>query len=134
MADFITNYDKEQKLWKGLQKPKLCNENISAGELALAMLRTKNPQDVMQISDSENTTMTYGSALNIAIKIAKYFKSISLTGDDVVGIFSPDTTYVLPVALAAWFNGTPFQAINCKLETGTYTYICLMVVLKIYNN
>ncbi|KNC22021.1 hypothetical protein FF38_14204 [Lucilia cuprina] len=117
MADFITIYHQEEKLWKGLDKPKLCNDNISAGAKALEVLRSKNPQDIMQISDSEKTTITYGSALKAAIKIAEYFKSLSLNADDVVGILAPDTTYVMPVALASWFNGTPFQAINCKWET-----------------
>ncbi|XP_046804647.1 luciferin 4-monooxygenase-like isoform X2 [Lucilia cuprina] len=115
--DFITIYHQEEKLWKGLDKPKLCNDNISAGAKALEVLRSQNPQDIMQISDSEKTTMTYGSALKAAIKIAEYFKSLSLNADDVVGILAPDTTYVMPVALASWFNGTPFQAINCKWET-----------------
>lgn len=120
MADFITIYDNEEKIWRGSQKPKLCDESISAGHIALQQMRTKNPQDVMQISDSEHTTLTYGSALSAAVKIAQFFKKISLTGDDVVGIFSPDCTYIMPVALAAWFNGTPFQAINCKWEISKY--------------
>ncbi|KAM7360118.1 uncharacterized protein ACRADG_003444 [Cochliomyia hominivorax] len=116
MSDFVTYYDENEKIWRGLKKPKLCDENISVGAVALKMLRSKNPQEIMQICDSENISMTYGTALSSAIKIAKYFNKLRLTGDDVVGIFSPDTTYIMPVALAAWFNGTPFQAIYCKLE------------------
>ena len=101
-----------------MAKQRLYETHVSAGEIALTALRRKNPNDVMQICDSENESLTFGSALKAAIKIARYYRSLKLDGDDVVGIFSPESTYVMPVALAAWFNGTPFQAINCKYELG----------------
>ncbi|XP_065354730.1 uncharacterized protein LOC135949185 [Calliphora vicina] len=90
---------------------------MSVGEVALYIMRGKNPEDVMQISDTQGTTMTYDTALTTAIRIAQHFKKMQLTADDVVGIFAPNTLYVAPVAMAAWFNGTPFQATNCAFET-----------------
>lgn len=124
-ADLVTTYDRENQIWQGMAKKKLCEPHISAGDIALASLRRKNPNDVMQICDSENKSLTYGSALTAAIKIAQYFQSLHLNADDVVGIFSPESTYVMPIALAAWFNGIPFQAINCTYDLGKFGFFSL---------
>ncbi|XP_065372072.1 uncharacterized protein LOC135963971 [Calliphora vicina] len=123
MLELKTTYDAEEKLWRGPQKKRLFNDEMSVGEVALYIMRGKNPEDVMQISDTEGTTMTYGTALTTAIRIAQHFKKMQLTADDVVGIFAPNTLYVTPVAVAAWFNGTPFQATNCTFETSVVKHI-----------
>lgn len=115
MCDYPCTYDDQQKLWRSVDRQEMFNENISAGQVALFMMRNKNPQDVMQISDSEGTT-----ALAAAIRIAQHFEKLQLTTDDVVSIFSTNTTYVMPVALACWFNATPFQPMNPVMETRKY--------------
>ncbi|XP_065354716.1 uncharacterized protein LOC135949173 [Calliphora vicina] len=117
MFDYPCTYDDQQKLWRSVERQEMFNENISAGQAALFMMRNKNPQDVMQVSDSEGTTLTYGTALTAAIRIAQHFEKLQLTSDDVVSIFSTNTTYVMPVALACWFNATPFQPMNPVMET-----------------
>lgn len=116
MERLKTTYDEKEKLWHGPKKKPLFNPDISIGEAALYMMRSKNPEDIMQISDSEGSSMTYDSCLTSAIRIAQYFRKWQLTADDVIAIFAPNVLNVAPVALAAWFNATPFQATNCAYE------------------
>lgn len=118
MFDFTITYDKTEKIWHGAAKNQIFNENLSVGEIALFMMRSKNPQDICQISDSENTNLTYGQALTAAIRMAQHFRKLKLTADDVIGILAPNTTYVMPVVVAAWFNGNAFHAVNYVLEEG----------------
>ncbi|XP_037809810.1 probable 4-coumarate--CoA ligase 1 [Lucilia sericata] len=127
MYDYLCKYDKDQKLWTSAKRHEFYNENVSAGELAFHNMRNINPSEVMQISDSEGTILTYGSALTSAIRIAQHFETIGLTEDDMVSIFAPNTTYVMPVALAAWFNGTAFQPMNTVMETN----VCVQIFDKI---
>lgn len=118
MLDFTITYDETEKIWYDPAKNQMFNENVSVGEIALFMMRSKNPQEICQISDSENTTLTYGQALTAAICVAQHFRSQNLTVDDVIGIMAPNTTYVMPVVMAAWFNGNAFHAVNHVLEKG----------------
>ncbi|XP_037812606.1 luciferin 4-monooxygenase-like isoform X1 [Lucilia sericata] len=116
MFDFTVKYDEAEKIWHGAKRNQMFNENVSVGEIALFMMRSKNPQEICQISDSENITLTYGQALTTAIRLAQHFKRMQLTVDDVIGILAPNTTYVMPVVMAAWFNGNAFHAVNHVLE------------------
>ncbi|KAI8129278.1 hypothetical protein FF38_14206 [Lucilia cuprina] len=127
MLDYLCNYDKEEKLWTSAKRHGYYNENVSAGELAFNHMRNTNPSEIMQISDSEGTVLTYGSALAAAIRIAQHFEKIGLTEDDIVSIIAPNTTYVMTVALAALFNGTPFQPMNTVIESN----ICMQIFDKI---
>ncbi|XP_037809813.1 4-coumarate--CoA ligase 1-like [Lucilia sericata] len=127
MHDYLCNYDKEKKLWTSAKRHGYYNENVSAGQLAFNRMRNTNPSEVMQISDSEGTVLTYGSALTSAIRIAQHFEKMGLTEDDVVSIIAPNTTYVMPVALAALFNGTPFQPMNTVMELN----VCMQIFDKI---
>ncbi|XP_065372071.1 uncharacterized protein LOC135963970 [Calliphora vicina] len=131
MYDYLCQYDKVQKLWTSAKRHEFYNENVSAGELAFFVMRNKNPSEIMQISDSEGTVLTYGSALTTAIRIAQHFDRLKLTEDDIVSIFAPNTTYVMPLALAAWFNGTPFQPMNTVMETSVCTQIFEKIKPKI---
>lgn len=88
MLDFTITYDETEKIWYGPAKNQMFNENVSVGEIALFMMRSKNPQEICQISDSENTTLTYGQALTAAICVAQHFRSQNLTVDDVIGIMA----------------------------------------------
>lgn len=131
MERLKTTYDEEKKLWQGPTKKPLFNPDISIGEVALYMLRSKNPEDIMQISDSEGASMTYGTALTSAIRIAQHFRKWQLGANDVVAIFAPNVLYVAPVAVAAWFNGTPFQATNCSYELDVVKHIYDFVQPKV---
>lgn len=118
MFDFTVTYDETEKVWHGATNNQMFNENVSVGEIALFMMRSKNPQEICQVSDSENTTLTYGQAVTAAIRMAQHFRTFWLTADDVIGILAPNTTYVMPVVMAAWFNGNAFHAVNHVLDKG----------------
>jgi len=48
----------------------------------------------------------------LATRLALFFKKEKLTHKDVVGIIGSTSTYVTPVAMACFFNTTPFHAVN----------------------
>lgn len=120
MLDYPCTYDEEQKIWRSVDREEMFNENISVGQVAHFMMRNKNPDDIMQISDSDGTKLTYGTVLTTAIRLAQHFQKIKLTTEDVVSIYAGNASYVMPVAVAAWFNATPFQPMNPVMETRKY--------------
>ncbi|XP_037941983.1 4-coumarate--CoA ligase 1-like [Teleopsis dalmanni] len=109
--ELVTVYDKLEKIWSGSGSGRIFDSNKSIGEIAFYMMRSKSPTEICQISDSEDTTLTYGTAITYAIRIAQHFRKLELTQDDIVGIVAPNTTLLMPVAVACWLNCTPFQAI-----------------------
>lgn len=118
MLDYPCYYDEKEKLWYSVERPEMFNENISVGQVAHFMMRNRDPENIMQISDSEGITLKYGAALTAAIRLAQHFEKIGLTTEDVVSIYAGNASYVMPVAVAAWFNATPFQPMNPVMETG----------------
>ncbi|KAM7361898.1 uncharacterized protein ACRADG_012762 [Cochliomyia hominivorax] len=131
MRQFVTTYDEKEKLWKGPERKSLFNDNISVGAVALYMMRSKNSEDIMQISDSEGTSMTYGTCLTMAIRVAQHFSKMNLSADDVISIFAPNVLNLTPVALAAWLNGTPFQSTNISYELSIVKHIYSFIQPKI---
>lgn len=116
MFNLPTFYDPERKIWRGLAKTRIFNDEISLGQAVMYMMRCRNPEDTMQISDNEGITLTFGQVLTMAIRIAKHLRGLQLTADDIVGVFAPNTSYVMPAVLGSWFNGCPVQATHCNSE------------------
>ncbi|XP_054732977.1 uncharacterized protein LOC129240899 [Anastrepha obliqua] len=107
-----TTYDSENNIWKSDQLERTFNANKSIGDHALYMLRSKPANLVCQISDSEGSELTYGTACSYAISVAAHLSNAGLGCDDVVGIVSYNTTLLMPVLVGCWINGTPFNALH----------------------
>ncbi|XP_039955212.1 probable 4-coumarate--CoA ligase 3 [Bactrocera tryoni] len=110
--NFKTSYDSENRIWKSESVEQLFNPNKSIGAIALYMLRSKPRNAVCQISDSEGTELTYGTACSYAISVASYLKELGLGCDDVVGIVGQNTTLLMPVLVGCWINGTPYNTLH----------------------
>ncbi|XP_011187343.2 uncharacterized protein LOC105215234 [Zeugodacus cucurbitae] len=109
---FKTIYDSDNHIWKSENVEKIFNSNKSIGAVALYMLRSKPPNVACQISDSEGTELTYGTACSYAISVASYLKGLGLGCDDVVGIVGQNTTLLMPVLVGCWINGTPYNTLH----------------------
>ncbi|KNC21035.1 hypothetical protein FF38_02010 [Lucilia cuprina] len=94
-----TYYDPIQKLWSGPVKKDLYNENITLGEVIFLEL-SKHPQKLIQINDSTNEEIT-----------AQQFLDHVMALSDVVGMYANNATHTATVMVAAYFCGTPVNAL-----------------------
>ncbi|BFG05636.1 probable 4-coumarate--CoA ligase 3 [Drosophila madeirensis] len=114
-AIFPTFYDKETKIWSGAPRTTLYDYNCSIGQVVYNTLKCWS-NNVLQITADDDTVLTNADVLALATRIAIYLKAEGLTHEDVVGIIGKGSTYVMPVAVACFFNTTPFHAINVSRE------------------
>lgn len=59
-------------------------------------------------------------AITFAIRVAQHFKSMGLGQDDVVGIVSTNTTYIMPVIVGCLLNCTAFHVIPNENEGNVF--------------
>ncbi|XP_034477929.1 luciferin 4-monooxygenase [Drosophila innubila] len=108
---FPTSYDEETRIWSGMRKSPLYDSNCSAGELFYMTMKNW-PSQVIQINHEDGRKLTNGEMRQLATRLALFFKKEKLTHKDVVGIIGVTSTYVAPLAVACFFNTTPFHAVN----------------------
>lgn len=66
----------------------------------------------MQISATENTTLTREELFLNSQSIASYMRNIGINQSDVVAIVGRNTTHISAVVYACLFNGVTFQTLN----------------------
>uniref|UniRef100_A0A0A1XNH6 Luciferin 4-monooxygenase n=1 Tax=Zeugodacus cucurbitae TaxID=28588 RepID=A0A0A1XNH6_ZEUCU len=108
-------YDHKSKVWFGPKFHDLYDRNASVGRILFEQMR-RCPHSICQISDTERTSLTYEEALLQAIRVAEYFRKKHLTQRDVVGMVARNTTHMMAVVLACFFNGIALHAVNPNLD------------------
>ncbi|KAH8361841.1 hypothetical protein KR200_002563, partial [Drosophila serrata] len=122
MSKLPCSYDPEKRIWKGMPQYTPFKPDTSLGRIIFKNMRNW-PQNVCQISDTEGVEVTFGQALTWAVRIAQHLKSRGLDHKDIIGISAKNTTYVMPIAVACFFHGTPFQSANPILEESTLKHL-----------
>ncbi|XP_017860238.1 PREDICTED: 4-coumarate--CoA ligase 1-like [Drosophila arizonae] len=110
------------KTWSAPTRSSMYSSDTSAGRIIFNTMKNW-PKNVCQISDTDGVTVTFEQALTWAIRIAQFFKKRGFDHTSVIGIAAANTTYVMPLAVACLFNGTPFHAINPVLDESTMKYM-----------
>lgn len=63
--------------------------------------------------------LTRGELLANAMRLASYMRSLGLLQSDIVGIIGRNTTHMLAVAYACFFNGIAFHSLNIIYDRNT---------------
>ncbi|XP_039970879.1 4-coumarate--CoA ligase 1-like [Bactrocera tryoni] len=114
-ASIGATYDADSKEWLGPKFVDFYDRNASVGRILFEQMR-RCPHSICQISDSEQTSLTYEEALLQAIRVAEHFRKLGLAQRDIVGVVARNTTHLMTVALACFFNGLALHAVNPNLE------------------
>ncbi|XP_017098594.2 luciferin 4-monooxygenase [Drosophila bipectinata] len=122
MAKLPCSYDAANKIWKGIPQNPAFRDDVSIGRIIFRTMRNWS-NNLCQISDTDGTEVTFKQAFTWAVRIAQHLKSRGLDNNDVIGISAKNTTYIMPVAVACFFNGTPFQSANPILEESTLKHL-----------
>ncbi|XP_017060677.2 LOW QUALITY PROTEIN: luciferin 4-monooxygenase-like [Drosophila ficusphila] len=117
-------YDADRKIWSGDQFSNYFDSHLSIGEIIFEEMR-RHPQLIAQISATENTILTRAELHANSMRVASYMRSLGLLQSDVVGIIGRNTTHMLAVAYACFFNGIAFHSLNITYDQKT--------IEKIYN-
>ncbi|XP_017007188.2 luciferin 4-monooxygenase-like [Drosophila takahashii] len=119
-----SSYDGDQKIWTGEETTKYFDPHLSIGEIIFHEMQ-RHPQLVAQISATENTVLTRAELLANSMRVASFMRSEGLLQSDVVGIIGRNTTHMLAVAYACFFNGIAFHSLNTSYDRDT--------IEKVYN-
>ncbi|KAI8045976.1 luciferin 4-monooxygenase-like [Drosophila gunungcola] len=118
------SYDADQKIWSGGQVTHYFDPQLSIGEIIFQEMR-RHPQLIAQISATENTVLTRAELHANSMRVASFLRSEGLLQSDVVGIIGRNTTHMIAVAYACFFNGMAFHSLNNTYDRNT--------IEKIYN-
>ncbi|KAM8704893.1 hypothetical protein ACLKA7_009366 [Drosophila subpalustris] len=118
-----TLYDEKTRIWSGIRKTQIYNPECSVGQV-FYMTMVNWPNQVVQISHEDGRKITNAEMRQLATRLALFLKKEKLTHKDVVGIIGGSSTYLTPLAVACFFNTTPFHAVNvtrdAKVVKGLY--------------
>ncbi|XP_016960425.1 luciferin 4-monooxygenase [Drosophila biarmipes] len=120
----VNSYDSDQKIWIGEPAVKYFDSDMSIGEIIFREMR-RHPQLIAQISATEKTVLTREELHANSMRVASFLRSEGLLQSDVVGIIGRNTTHMLAVAYACFFNGIAFHSLNISYDRET--------IEKIYN-
>ncbi|XP_020714350.1 luciferin 4-monooxygenase, partial [Ceratitis capitata] len=109
------SYDAEAKVWHGPKFYEFYDRKASVGRILFEQMR-RCPNSICQVSDTEQMSITYEEALVNAIRVAESFREQKFTQRDIVGITGRNTTHLMAVVLACFFNGIPVHAINANQD------------------
>ncbi|KAH8358881.1 hypothetical protein KR093_003006, partial [Drosophila rubida] len=128
-------YDADKRIWSGLPDREYFSKDQSIGEIIFREMQ-RHPKLVaqvsishpsiskhriirIQISDTENTTLTREELLLNSMKIASFMRKMGMVQSDIVGIIARNTTHIFAVAYACFFNGIAFHSLNIAYEEST---------------
>ncbi|EDW96058.1 luciferin 4-monooxygenase [Drosophila yakuba] len=114
----VNSYDNDQKIWSGEPVIKYFDPDLSIGEIIFHEMR-RHPQLTAQISATEGTVLTRRELLANVMRVSSYMRSEGLLQSDIVGIIGRNTTHMLAVAYACFFNGIAFHSLNISYDRDT---------------
>ncbi|XP_017050126.1 probable CoA ligase CCL7 [Drosophila ficusphila] len=119
MSQLPVSFDSSEKIWSGPRdRGSIYKDDVSFGTIIFNTM-SNWPKNVCQISADDGTTLTFEQTLTWAIRVAQFFKKRGLNHKDVIGIVGLNSTYLRPLAVACLMNGTPFHAVNTKMDEAT---------------
>lgn len=109
----------QPKTWSG---PIIAGQkyNQSLPETLLHHMKM-TPEKVYQISDDEQTTMTYGELHLLSVRVAQNLIKLGVNDGDVVGIMLMNTTLLAPIAIGCFLINAvvnplmPWEDVNKEL-------------------
>lgn len=105
-------FDSDTKIWSGAKEDRN-GDNLSFRETVLDAIRS-TPEKVFQISDDEDTTLTYAETAAISIRIAQNLKRFGVQSNDVVAVLVNNSTYLAPIVIGCVMIGAPVNSVMSK--------------------
>ncbi|XP_034489226.1 probable 4-coumarate--CoA ligase 3 [Drosophila innubila] len=110
-------YNADQKIWSGKEQPAYFSTNLSIGEIIFHEMQ-RHPKLIAQISDTENTSLSWEELFLNSKRVASYLRNLKLEQSDIVGIIARNTTHISAVAYGCFFNGIAFHSVYLNYEQG----------------
>ncbi|SPP82855.1 luciferin 4-monooxygenase-like isoform X1 [Drosophila guanche] len=112
------HYDDTLRVWSGGERSDYFPSHLSIGEIIYREMES-HPKLIAQISATEKTVLTREELRLNAMRVASYMRRLGLKKSDIVGIIARNTTHMVAVAYACFFNGIPFHSLNVAYEQET---------------
>ncbi|XP_011193331.2 uncharacterized protein LOC105219103 [Zeugodacus cucurbitae] len=130
MESLELSYDKEARVWSGVNRPLFYDFDCSLGNIIYRNLKNF-PIKVCQVSDVDGREVTNQELLSWSTRLALHFEKMGLRHDDVIGIVAKNSTYTSSVAIGCFMNCTPFHAVNSVLDQDTIRQVFNITAPKI---
>ncbi|XP_034663551.1 luciferin 4-monooxygenase-like [Drosophila subobscura] len=111
-------FDDKLKVWSGGERSNYFASHLSIGEIIFREME-RHPKLIAQISATEKTILTREEVRLNAMRVASYMRRLGLKQTDIVGLIARNTTHLVAVAYACFFNGMPFHSLNISYEQET---------------
>ncbi|BFF90045.1 luciferin 4-monooxygenase-like [Drosophila madeirensis] len=111
-------FDDKLKVWSGGERCNYFAPHLSIGEIIFREME-RHPKLIAQISATEKTVLTMEEVRLSAMRVASYMRRLGLKQTDIVGLIARNTTHLVAVAYACFFNGMPFHSLNISYDQET---------------
>lgn len=108
----MMEFDSDTKIWSGPKEDR-SEDNLSFREAILDTLRS-TPEKVFQISDDEDTKLTYAETTAISFRVAQNLKRFGVKSNDVVAVLVNNSTYMAPIVVGCVMIGAPVNSVMSK--------------------
>uniref|UniRef100_A0A1I8Q2J7 AMP-dependent synthetase/ligase domain-containing protein n=1 Tax=Stomoxys calcitrans TaxID=35570 RepID=A0A1I8Q2J7_STOCA len=106
-----TSYDKDSKIWRGLQKESKYGPQDSIGSVALKTM-LEYSQHIGQICHQTGRQLRNMEIAIKAIQIAQHFEKLQLKQCDIIGLCAANTEYVAPLFFGALTAGLSISTLD----------------------
>uniref|UniRef100_A0A8D8JBA1 Probable 4-coumarate--CoA ligase 3 n=1 Tax=Culex pipiens TaxID=7175 RepID=A0A8D8JBA1_CULPI len=103
-------FDPDSKVWTGPKLPSVFNPEVNFGKVLLATM-CLNPDKVIQYDADTGRTMTNGEMQLRAIRASQNLAALGLRQGDMAALACTNSENVMPVVVAMFFNGIPFNTL-----------------------
>ncbi|XP_055842800.1 luciferin 4-monooxygenase-like [Episyrphus balteatus] len=115
-----TTFDYTTKIWSGAEKKTDIPEKWSCLGEAIFENMKNNPENILQISDTDGISLTNKEMLTMSIRIAQNLK---IADGSIIGIMATSSTYQASVLIASWLKGIIFHPISTNFDQKTTQHV-----------
>lgn len=108
----MTSFDAVNKIWCGRKVER--DHTKSFQEIVLNCLRS-TPERNFQISDDEETKLTFAEAGLLSIRVAQNLQRFGVQSGEVVSVLLKNSTYAAPIVIGCILLGAPVNPLICRL-------------------
>lgn len=106
----MTSFDASSKIWSGPKVNRSEEDKLTFRQLLVESFR-KSPEKVFQISDDEETKLTFHETELMSIRVCQNLRKFGIYQNEVVAVLLKNSTYAAPLVFGCFLNGTAVHSL-----------------------
>ena len=113
--NLYTFYDKETKIWRGIQNTSMFNPKMGLGELIIESMN-KTPNKITQISVENDAYITCKEQRLRSIRVAQNLEKLGYKRGDIVALVARNGEKMAPILFGCLLIGCPVNTLDPSFD------------------